>query len=692
MTIHARACQLLVLVVLFTVTTAAISAEPRHPLTLNDLLSLPRVSDVQLAPDGNAVAYTVATPNVTTNDTETNLWVVDTKQGNARQLTFSGRDRAARWSPDGRRIAFLSRRDGKAQVYMLSLDGGEARAVTHMPVDVETLRWAPNGSTLVLSAVVDPDCRDDECLRTSAERRAAGKAVRLYDHWPVHSAMQWVDGFRSHVFAVAADGSSVPRDLTPGRDFDVPSRTSIDNSVDAADIAVSADSSQICFSAASGREPDGQSFLQLFVVPLEGGTPRQITQGATSNRAPAYSPDGSFIAYRSQLNAKNFAGGRWGLMIQSTASGAGADRTAGFDRSVSAFAWASRGAVLYFSAENETQSPLYAVSAGKGTGPKLLADGFVGELSSAASGKAVAFARSTLSAPAEIFFLADDRAKPRQLTHHDAQLNSVALSTVERFWFKSKDSTSIQAMYLPPTGLDAKRKYPLLVLLHGGPETAWGDSWGYRWNPQVFTAAGYGVLMINRRGSTGYGQKFTEAVRLQWGGTPYEDIMAGTDEALRRYGYLDGDRVAAAGASYGGYMANWLATHTGRFKTIVSHSGVFNLTSMYATDIHSFLEFEQGGTPWGAADSFAKWSPSTYAPALGTFKTPMLVTTGDRDFRVPYFQSLELYATLQRQGVESRLLVFPDEGHWILKPQNAKLWYTTVIDWVNRYTPAPGAP
>jgi dipeptidyl aminopeptidase/acylaminoacyl peptidase len=378
-------------------------------------------------------------------------------------------------------------------------------------------------------------------------------------------------------------------------------------------------------------------------------------------------------------------------MIHSVDSGASADRTMGLDRSVSAFAWTSRGTALYFSAENEAQSPLYTLAVATGAAPRLLVNGFVGELSAMASGRALAFVRSSLAAPAEVFFSPDDRSGPRQLTHHaDSLLGGVTLSAAESFWFRSSDATSVQAMYLPPAGLDSQRRFPLLVLLHGGPETMWGDSWGYRWNPQVFAAAGFGVLMVNRRGSTGYGLKFTEGVLQQWGGSPYEDIMAGTDETLRRYGYLDGDRVVAAGASYGGYMANWLATHTGRFKAIVSHSGVFNLTSMYATDIPAFTEFEQGGTPWGSPEGYAKWSPSTHAAALGAFKTPMLVTTGDKDYRVPYYQSLELYASLQRQAVESKLLIFPDEGHWILKPQNAKLWYASVTDWLTRYATAAG--
>jgi len=263
-------------------------------------------------------------------------------------------------------------------------------------------------------------------------------------------------------------------------------------------------------------------------------------------------------------------------------------------------------------------------------------------------------------------------------------LKSAGVSPMERVWFKSTDSTAIQAMYIPPPRVDAGRKYPLLVLLHGGPETMWGDSWTYRWNPQVFAAAGYGVVMINRRGSTGYGQTFTDGVVHQWGGAPYQDIMSGVDATLARYTYLDDNKVIAAGASYGGYMANWLATHTGRFKAIVSHAGVYDLTSMYAMDLHWFLEFEQNGTPWGSPDSYKEWSPSTYAAALGRFKTPMLVTTGERDYRVPYTQSLELYAALQRQGVDSKMLVFPEEGHWILRPQNSKQWYASVLEWVNQ--------
>jgi dipeptidyl aminopeptidase/acylaminoacyl peptidase len=663
-----------------------IAADSPHPIAIDDLLRIPRVADVQLSPDGQTVAYTVATPNVATNETDSNLWIVDPAKGTPMQITHTGKDRAARWAPDGKRLAFLSRRDGKSQVYLLSLGAGEARAVTRFPTDVETLRWAPDGRTLIFTAVVDPACQSEDCIKASAERRAAGKAVRVYEHWPVRSAMAWVDTHRSHIFAVSSEGAPTPRDLTPGPEFDVPIRQSIDGSVDGNDIAVSPDSKEICFAAGAGREADGQMFSQLFRVSLAGGAPKPMTSGASNSRTPAWSPDGKLIAYRTQVNGKNIGGERWQMRVYSLASGAVSNRTAEFDRSVSGFAWSAKANALYFVAEDESQAPLYMLPAGQSANPKVLVTGFVGDMSATAASRAVAFTRSSLSAPSEVFFLPQGSAAPRQLTHHtDAVTASFRLSAVETFRFESTDSTSVQALYLPPPALDPQRKYPLVVLLHGGPETMWGNSWSYRWNPQVFAAAGYGVLMINRRGSTGYGQKFTDGVVAQWGGAPYADIMSGVDAALERYGYLDKTRIAAAGASYGGYMANWLATHTDRFKTIVSHAGVFDLTSMYAMDLQSFLEFEQAGTPWSAPARYREWSPSTYASALGKFGTPMLVTTGDRDYRVPYMQSLELYAALQRQGVESKLLVFPEEGHWILKPQSSKLWYATVIEWITKH-------
>jgi dipeptidyl aminopeptidase/acylaminoacyl peptidase len=357
-----------------------------------------------------------------------------------------------------------------------------------------------------------------------------------------------------------------------------------------------------------------------------------------------------------------------------------------FDRSANGLAWSPDSQKIYFVAEDETLQPIYEMEARAGAQPrKIVAEGFNLAVTLSADGKTFAFERSSLTAPAEIF-VARGGAAPQQLTHHnDAILAQLDLNAPETFWFPSTDGTRIQAMLIRPPHFSASAKYPLLVLLHGGPQTMWTNSWGYRWNEQVFSAPGYVTLMINRRGSTGYGQKFTDEITNDWGGKPYEDILKGIDAAVAKCDFIDGTRVAAAGGSYGGYMADWLATHTGRFKAIISHAGIYDKTSMYATEELWFEEHDMQGTPWANSDSYKKWSPSTYAADLGKYKTPTLVITGELDYRVPYTQSLEFFSALQRQGVPSKLVVFPDEGHWIGKPQNAQFWYKTFLDWLANY-------
>jgi dipeptidyl aminopeptidase/acylaminoacyl peptidase len=288
--------------------------------------------------------------------------------------------------------------------------------------------------------------------------------------------------------------------------------------------------------------------------------------------------------------------------------------------------------------------------------------------------------------PGEVFAAAGDGTNARQLTHqNDKLLAGLEMNAPETFWFEGAEKTKVQAMLIRPPNFDASKKYPLLVLLHGGPQTMWSNAWGYRWNAQVFSAAGYVTLMINRRGSTGYGQKFTDEIANDWGGKAYVDVMNGVDSTLKKYTFIDGTRMAAAGGSYGGYMADWIATHSGRFKAIVSHASTYDKVSMFATEELWFEEHDMQGTPWTNPETYKKWSPSTYASELGKFKTPTLVIAGERDYRVPYTQSLEFFSALQRQGVPSKLVVFPDEGHWILKPQNAQFWYKTFLDWMAMY-------
>ena len=499
----------------------------------------------------------------------------------------------------------------------------------------------------------------------------------LYRHWT-----HWNEGKRSHLFVIPADGSAAPRDLTTGTDYDVPP----DERGGPADINFSPDGKEICFTAVVDKMEAISTNADLFIVPVAGGEAKRFTAQPGFDGNPVYSPDGKYIAYHAQLTA-GYEADRWRVMIYDRAAGRIENLTETFDRSADELAWSPDSKTIYFTAENETQKPIYAMAARLGAQPKqIISDTYNTAISFSADGKTLVFERTSLTLPAEVFAASSDGANVRQLTHqNDSILAGLEMNAPETFWFDGAEGTKVQAMLLRPPKFDATKKYPLLVLLHGGPQTMWGNSWGYRWNAQVFSAPGYVTLMINRRGSTGYGQKFTDEITNDWGGKAYVDVMNGVDYTLKKYPFVDGSRMAAAGGSYGGYMADWIATHTGRFKAIISHASVYDKVAMYATEELWFEEHDMQGTPWSNPESYKKWAPVTYAGELVKFKTPTLVIAGERDYRVPYTQSLEFFNALQRQGVPSKLVVFPDEGHWVLKPQNARFWYKTFLDWLAAY-------
>jgi dipeptidyl aminopeptidase/acylaminoacyl peptidase len=670
----------------------AVSAQEggKRAITFDDMIRLHRVGGPQISPDGKWVAYTVATPDLDANRNAGNIWVVSTEGGAPVQLTQSGHDSSPVWSPDGKVLAFLSSRAGDSQVYVLPMDGGEAHAWTHLSTGADVVKWSPDGKTILFTSAVYPECKDDACNKLRNEEKEKSKVKAhvaeqlLYRHWT-----HWFEGKRSHLFVVAApngpaqaEESAVPRDLTPGANYDVPP----DERGGPTDINFSPDGTEICFTAVTDKVEAISTNGDLFLVPVAGGAePKRITKNPGFDGDPVYSPDGKYIAYHAQLAAE-YEADRWRVMLYDRVSGKSENLSEGFDRSADELAWSANSKTIYFAAENETLQPVYVMEARVGAQPrKVVAEGFNLGLSISKDGNTIAFVRTSLTLPAEVF-AAHPGESARQLTHHnDSILANVEMSAPETFWFESTDATRVEAMLLRPPDFDSAKKYPLLVLLHGGPQTMWSNAWGYRWNPQVFSAAGYVCLMINRRGSTGYGQKFTDEITNDWGGRAYQDVMKGVDAALAKYKFVDGTRMAAAGGSYGGYMADWLATHTGRFKAIVSHAGVYDKVAMYATEELWFEEHDMQGTPWANPESYRKWAPSTYAGELGRYKTPTLVIAGEQDYRVPYTQSLEFFNALQRQGVPSKLVVFPDEGHWILKPQNAQFWYKAFLDWLGAY-------
>jgi dipeptidyl aminopeptidase/acylaminoacyl peptidase len=680
-----KAIVMLVVVVAVAAVAAGQTAEKRA-ITFKDLISLHRVSEPQISPDGKWIAYSVATPDLEANRSVRDIWVVAAGGGGeARQLTRGGSDTRARWSPDGKKLAFISGRSGTPQIYWIALDGGEATRLTSISTGADNELWSPDGKTVAFISSVYPDCRDDACnaARDATKEKNKVKAriyeKLLYRHWT-----EWWDVKRSHLFVAAVDSGGAVRDLTPGANYDVPPFS--EGAPEA--IAFSPDGRELCFTANTDKDEALSTNGDLFTVDVSGGSePKRITTNPGNDWGPAYSPDGKWIAYRAQLLV-GYEADRWRLMLYDRSSGKSINRTEDFDRSVESYAWTPDSARIYFSAEDKAEMPLYAIAAAGSGAPQVIVDGYNADFDLSRDGRTLALARTSLTMPAEIFTAdADGGAHLRQMTQQNgALLRQLELPPAEPFWFEGAEGTQVEGLLIRPPHFDAAKKYPALFLIHGGPQGAWMGAWGYRWNQQVMAAGGYVVVMVNPRGSTGYGQRFTEEISRDWGGRVYEDLMKGLDAAIAKYPFIDGARVGAAGGSYGGYMIDWIATHTDRFKCLISHAGPYDLVSEYgATEELWFADWEFGGAPWAKPELYRKWAPSEYAAALGKYKTPTLVVGGELDFRVPYNQDLEFFTALQVQGVPSKLVIFPDEGHWVLKPQNSELWYATFLDWLGRY-------
>lgn len=671
-----RFCLLSALVLVLTLPVAA---QETQPIAFDDLIALGRVSDPQISPDGRWVAYVVDHYHKTDNSRSSSLWLVPLAGGEARQLTRSGkRDHHPRWSPDGSRIAFLSNRDGKWQIWIIPIAGGEATKLVDLPVNVGGILWSPDGNWLAFTAEVYPDCEELDCTaKRDAEKAKSQVKARLYDellyrHWDT-----WSEGKRSHVFVIAADGSGTPRDLTPG-DHDVPpfSLGGPD------DYDFSPDSRELCF--ARNVDPDKalSTNSDLWVVPVVGGEPKRLTQNPAWDGSPRYSPDGRWIAFRAQARA-GFEADRFRLKLYERATGKVLPLTENFDHWVMDFLWAPDSRTIYFTASVKAQSPIFAVSVPEGQVRELVGASYNRSLQLSPDGQTFVFTRQSLSHPAEVWraSVTGNAASALTRTNH-ALLHRLKLGQVEEFYFTGAAGAQVQGWLLKPPGFDPQKTYPAVFMIHGGPQGTWGNNFHYRWNAQMFAAPGYVVALINPRGSPGWGQQFVDEISNDWGGKVYEDLMKGVDY-VTSLPYVDASRICAAGGSYGGYMANWIAGHTDRFRCLISHAGVFNLVSEYgATEELWFPEWEFRGTPWTNPESYAKWSPHNY---VQNFRTPMLVIHGLLDYRVPLEQGLALFTSLQRQKIPSKLLYYPDEGHWVLKPQNAELWWKSVHDWLATY-------
>ncbi|MGB6429506.1 MAG: S9 family peptidase [Candidatus Acidiferrales bacterium] len=657
----------------------------KRPMSVNDLQSIRRVSEPQISPDGKWVVYTIGTPDLAANSVVNEVWLVPTDGGDARQLTRGGNNSRPQWSPDGTRIAFLSDRAGVTQVYVVAVAGGDPELLTTLSTGADNEQWSPDGRSIAFTSSVFPNCADDACNAARVHARDVNPVkAREYDTLLFRHWVRWSDGTRSHLFVADAQ-SGQARDLTPAADYDVPP----DQRGDPTDIAWSPDSKQICFTAVTDRPEAISTNGDLFVVDLAGGAPKRITTNPGFDGHPTYSPDGRSIAYRSQATPE-YESDLWRLMLYDRASGTSARLAPNFDLWVDTILWSPDSKNLYFWAQQEIEQPVFEVAATPDAEPRAIVGGFNDNVTFSADGSTMAILRSAQNAPTEVWAARSDGSDLRQLTHENAPLLAqLDLARPETFWFAGAGGTRVEGILIRPPSFDPSKKYPVVLVIHGGPQAGWEDAWesqAYRWNAQLFAAPGYVAVLINPRGSTGYGQKFVDEIQDDWGGRPYEDLMKGLDYVLATYPFTDGSRTAAIGGSYGGYMVDWIATRTDRFKCLISHAGPYDEFSMYgSTEELWFVEHDLKGTPWTNPASYQNWSPSTYAAALGKYKTPTLILAGELDYRVPYTQDLEFFTALQRQGVPSKILLFPDEGHWIQKPLNSERWNDAVADWLATY-------
>ncbi len=647
-------------------------------MNFDDLISLARLADPQISPDGRYVAFAATRYDLARNAGDSDIWRIPLAGGPPEQLTRSEkRDNNPRWSPDGKTIAFISSREGGPQIWLMDAAGGAQRKLTSISTGADGVIWSPDGRYLAFTSEVFPDCPDDACNRKRNEAAEASKVKAkilerlLYRHWD-----SWKDGKRTHIFVVPAAGGT-PRDLTPG-DYDAPP-FSLGGP---ADYDFSPDGRELCFARNTDKMEATSTNVDLWTVPVEGGPPVRITSNPAYDGSPLYSPDGRYIAYRAQRRA-GFESDRFEIMLYDRSARTSRSLTESLDRSVDALAWAPDSRALYFTAGDEAYMSIFRVTL-DGVVARIIDKTWNGDVQVSPDGRTLVFLRQSMSSPAEIYRADADGRNVAALTAVNREvLSEIDFGAPESIVYQGSGGTPVQAWILKPPRFSPDRKYPAVVLIHGGPQGVWSDSFSYRWNYQMFAARGYVVFAPNPRGSTGFGQKFTDEISGDWGGKVYEDIMQGVDY-LARLPYVDGTRLAAAGASYGGYMINWLEGHTDRFRCLVSHDGVYNTTSMFgATEELWFPLWEFRGTPWSNRELYERWSPSNY---VTNFKTPMLVIHGELDYRVPVTQGFELFTALQLMQVPSKLLYFPDEGHWVLKPQNSRLWYETVLDWIDRWT------
>ncbi len=669
--------------------TSAMAA-PRG-FTVEDLVRLERVGSPALSPDASRVVYTVRSTNMEKNRGNTQLWMLDLRNPNAAPVRLTQGDASStdpEWSPKGDAVYFLSSRSGSSQVWRQPAGGGDALKVTDLPVDVDNFRLSPTGDRIALGMGVFRDCADLACSKQRVDETEKGKARgKVYDRLFVRHWDSWADGRNAVLFSAPLDNtgrvSGAPVSLSGTLDGDVPSKPFGDRE----EYRFSPDGKSIVFSMRiAGKTEAWSTNFDLFQIPAEGGVaPRNLTpENPAWDSKPIFSPDGKTLAYLA-MSKPGFEADRFQLMMMDVATGNKRKVAANWDRSIADYRFTPDGSAVLATADDIGQHPLFSIDVASGKVTPLSGKGYVSAFD--VRGNTIVMAQANLSSPAQLFTttLGAGAAAPVQLTRLNAEaLKDVQFAQAEQFSFIGANNQTVYGHVMKPWNAVEGQKYPIAFIVHGGPQGSFGNSWSYRWNPQTYAGAGYATVFIDFHGSTGYGQKFTDSISNDWGGKPLVDLKKGLAAAVKKYPWLDRERSCALGASYGGYMMNWIAGNwSDGFRCLVNHDGVFDTRGMaYATEELWFTEWENGGTYFDKPAGYEKFNPVHH---IKNWKTPMLVIQGDLDFRVPTTQALGTFSALQRRGIESKLLVFPDENHWVLKPANSIQWHHTVNQWLDKH-------
>ena len=668
----------------FAVVVAAVAPAAAKGLTVDDMLAMQRVGSPAVSPDGKWVAFTVRDTDLDANRGRFDIWLASIDGAQVRRLTsHPDNDTDPAWTRDGKWVYFMSTRNGSSQVWRISPAGGEAEVVTKLPTDINGFKLFPDGKRMVLAVDVWPNARTlAETVKLDDDKAKSKVKARVYDQLLFRHWDGWEDGKYSHVFVWTSPElggkADDARDLTPGQTTDSPTHPFGGME----EISISPDGKTVVFVARTGgRETAWKTNTEVFSVPADGrARPAVLTTNPGYDFEPSYSPDGRWIAVLMMPRA-GYEADRQRIALYDAATKKQRVVTEAWDRSAGSITWSNDGKTIYTSADNVGNHSLFAVDVASGNVKTLVDKGT--NNTPRVAGDRILFVRDTLKMPAELFTVKPDGTDLKQLTHfNDDRVKKITWGEYEQFDFKGAKGDKVYGYVMKPAGFRGG-KAPVAMLIHGGPQGSFGDHFHYRWNPQAYAGAGFAVIFIDFHGSTGYGQAFTDAIRGDWGGAPYEDLMLGLDAALAKYTYLDKTRMVALGASYGGFMINWINGKTDRFRALVCHDGNLDERMAYFdTEELWFPEWEHGGVPWEKPEGYAKHNPIDH---VKNWKTPTLVIHGGNDFRVVDTQGMSTFTALQRKGIASRFLHFPDENHWILKPQNSRLWHGEVLAWIGKY-------